>query len=291
MSRQNDDKPLRLLAAQRQLYDDAKRIHNFRTSLIIAGGIVGAALSITLPSARQALGVSVALTLLFVSILGSAREKRKTKQAASVQEEFDTYVFGLPWNATLADRPSTAVIAEAAERHRPRNLRDWYSDTEDLPYPLDVLVSQRSNLAWGVSDQRRWSAALAGFAILTLSLASIACALIGLSFTDSVTAIFAPLIPAIKEVFEMWRASTESVKMKEATEARIAQIWETSLRQKKPPKLTTCRELQDQMCTIRQVNAAIPSWFYWFLRDKNEKVMRVSVADYVAEARQQGLTS
>jgi hypothetical protein len=291
MARQNEDRPLRLLAAQRQLYEDAKQLHNLRTSLIIGGGLSGAVLSLALPPARQALGVCVAVILLFVSILGAAREKRKSKQAASVQEEFDTYVFNLPWNATLIDRPSNATIAEAAARHKPKKLENWYSDTEDLPYPLDVLVSQRSNLAWGASDHRRWSATLVGLGILLFALACLASALLKLSFADSTTAIFAPLIPAMKEIIEMALRNKEYTDIKEASERRAAQIWDESMSRRRPPKLASCRELQDQICSFRQTNPVIPSWFYWFKRDENEKVMHVSTADYVTEAREKGVIS
>ncbi|MYW15952.1 hypothetical protein GT039_10175 [Streptomyces sp. SID2955] len=291
MVRQNEDRPLRLLAAQRQLYEDAKQLHNLRTSLIIVGGLLGAILSLSLPPARQALGVCIAVILLFVSILGASREKRKNKQAASVQEEFDTYVFNLPWNSTLIDRPSNATIAEAAARHKPKKLENWYGDTEDLPYPLDVLVSQRSNLAWGASDHRRWSATLAGIGIFLFGLACLTSILLGLSFADAVTAVFAPLIPAVKEIFEMAIKNSEFTKEKEASEKRAAQMWDDALRRRRLPNASSCRGLQDQICGFRQSNPVIPSWFYWFKRDQNEKVMRVSTADYVAEARERGLTS
>lgn len=103
---QNTDRSLRLLAAQRRLYSDAKAIHNARFAIILAAGTTGAALALTLPSLRPQIGFSVGLLLFVISVMGGSREKRKIKEASSIQEEFDVEIFQIPRNPVLADRPS-----------------------------------------------------------------------------------------------------------------------------------------------------------------------------------------
>ncbi|MET9522863.1 S-4TM family putative pore-forming effector [Streptomyces coeruleorubidus] len=286
---QNSERSIRLLAAQRRLYADAKVIHNSRVLIVVVAGLLGVALALNFPSARAPIGFSAAVILLLISIVGSAREKRKSKEAASVQEEFDTAVFQLPWNSVLADRPTNGLVVEAALRHKGGGLEDWYGNTDSLARPLDVLVCQRSNLAWGVSTHRRWAAAVMSAIFAWIAGIVITCLLLNLSFSSSIFAVVTPLLPTFREYVEMWKSSMESVRSKEKAESKASDIWEAALSSRRLPSLVKCREVQDRICTIRQSNAVVPDWFYKLFRYKSEKVMQVSVADYIERARAQGL--
>ncbi|MZD09754.1 hypothetical protein GTW43_32425 [Streptomyces sp. SID5785] len=286
---QNSVRSLRLLSAQRRLYADAKLIHNVRLAVVILAGIVSVALALYFPSARAPIGFGSAVVLLLISIVGSARERRKSKEAASVQEEFDTGVFQLSWNSVLADRPTNSLVVEAAHRHKGDGLADWYSDTESLARPLDVLVCQRSNLAWGVSNHRRWAATVMAAIIAWIAGIVVICYFLELSFPSSISAVITPLLPTFREYIEMWRSNVESIRAKEKAESKISDIWESAMSSRRLPSVAKCREVQDRICVIRQTNPIIPDWFYWAFRDRGEKVMRVSVADYVEQARSKGM--
>ncbi|MET8689777.1 S-4TM family putative pore-forming effector [Streptomyces sp. NPDC004732] len=286
---QNSVRSLRVLAAQRRLYADAKLIHNVRLTVVIGAGVIGVALALYFPSARAPIGFGSAVVLLLISIVGSARERRKSKEAAYVQEEFDTGIFQLPWNSVLADRPTNGLVVEAAHRHKGDGLEDWYSDTESLARPLDVLVCQRSNLAWGVSNHRRWAATVMTAIILWASGIIAICYSLELSFASSISAVVTPLLPTFREYIEMWRSNMDSVRAKEKAESKISDIWESAMKGRRLPSIAKCREVQDRICAIRQTNPIIPDWFYWAFRERGEKVMRVSVADYVEQARSKEL--
>jgi hypothetical protein len=278
-----------LLAAQRRLYADAKVIYNLRVTVVMVAGVAGVTLALYFPSARAPIGFASAVILLLISIAGSAREKRKSKEAASIQEEFDTSIFQLPWNSVLSDRPTNGLIVEAAHRHDGRSLENWYSDTGPLPRPLDVLVCQRSNLEWGVSIHRRWAAAVMTAIITWIFGIVLICSTLHLSFPSSIFAVVTPLLPTFREFIEMWKSSMDSVRAKEKAESKVSDIWESALSTRRLPPVRPCREVQDRICSIRQTNAIVPDWFYKAFRDKSEKVMRVSVADYVDKARTAGL--
>ncbi|MFI5650860.1 S-4TM family putative pore-forming effector [Streptomyces anulatus] len=286
---QNTERSVRLLAAQRRLYQDAKLIHNIRLTIVVTAGTTGVFLALYFPAARAHIGFSSAAILLSISVLGSTREKRKSKEAASVQEEFDTNVFQLPWNSVLSDRPTNALVVEAAQRHKGDGLKDWYSDTSALVRPLDVLVCQRSNLAWGVSSHRKWAAAIVSAMVASTVAIVLVCYFLRLSFASSMFAVVTPLVPTFREYIEMWRSNSESVRAKEKAESKISEIWESALDGRRPPNIKKCREIQDRLCLIRQANAIIPDWFYWLSRNRNEKVMHVSSNDYVDQARARGL--
>ncbi|WP_329211449.1 S-4TM family putative pore-forming effector [Streptomyces sp. NBC_00683] len=286
---QNTERSVRLLAAQRRLYQDAKLIHNIRLTIVLTAGAIGVSLALYFPAARAHIGFTSAAILLLISVLGSAREKRKSKEAASVQEEFDTSVFQLPWNSVLSDRPTNALVVEAAHRHKGGGLENWYGNTSTLVRPLDILVCQRSNLAWGVSSHRRWAAVIMSAMITWIAAIVLVCYFLQLSFASSMFAVVTPLVPTFREYIEMWRSNAESVQVKEKTESKISEIWESALEGRGLPSIKKCREIQDRLCLIRQTNAIIPDWFYWIFRKKAEKVMRVSSNDYVDQARTRGL--
>jgi SMODS-associating 4TM effector domain len=286
---QNSARSLRLLAAQRGLYADAKAIHNARLFCVVIAGVMGVTFALYFPPARSMIGFCSAAVLLFIGISGSAREKRKSKEAASVQEEFDTGIFQIPWNPVLADRPTSALVAEAAHRHKGGGLEDWYSATNSLVRPLDILVCQRSNLAWGVSAHRRWAAAAMSAIALWIAGIFLVCYLLNLSFTDSIFAVAAPLLPTFREYIEMWKSNMDSLRSKEKVESKISELWEAALKGPTLPSVEECRGVQDRIFGVRQTNAIIPDWFYNAFREKSEIVMQVSVADYVEQARSKGL--
>ncbi|MCX5213151.1 S-4TM family putative pore-forming effector [Kitasatospora sp. NBC_00240] len=286
---QNSDRSIRLLAAQRRLYADAKLIHNVRISTVLAGGITGVVSAMVFPGQRSQIGLIFAVILFSISILGGAREKRKIKEASSVQEEFDTSIFNLPWNSAIGDRPANNLIMEAAARHKGGGLSDWYGDTGTLVHPLDVVVCQRSNLAWGISIHRMW-ASVAMWLGVALIAAGVGISIAqGLSLIEFLLATAAPLVPILKELSEIWRTGMESARGKEKADSKAAGIWESSLASGNLPKIEDCRGLQDRIYIIRQSNSFIPDWFYWMLRNRSETAMHASVSDYVAEAEQAGL--
>lgn len=141
---QNTERGQRFLRAQSRLYTEAKQIHDLRLALVSIAALVTAVVAVCLPDARAVVGAIGGIGLFAYSWLASEREKRRRREAASVQEEFDTFVFQLPWNDFAADHVSPTLIAEAAARYRGDRTRDWYPDTAPVIRPLDVLICHRS---------------------------------------------------------------------------------------------------------------------------------------------------
>ncbi|MEV6963888.1 S-4TM family putative pore-forming effector [Hamadaea sp. NPDC051192] len=287
---QNSDRALRMLAAQRRLYSDAKAMHGTRIITVAAGAIVAVIAALALPQWRTPIGITTGVALMLISFLGSAREKRKVKEAASIQEEFDVMLFGLSWNDIHADRPTPTLIAEADRRYGGGRdgLRDWYPDTGNVPHPMNVLICQHSNLGWGATLHRAWAAALTGI-LLTLVLVSVLVAYLGsLGFVEALTAIFAPQLPLIKELIEMIKANNESVQTKVSVESKVLGIWRRGLNDPASVTVGDCRTVQDKILQIRQANASIPDWFNNLMRSRQESTMRASAAQMVAEANTLG---
>lgn len=282
---QNKDSALRLLQAQRRLYADAKTLQHTRLGVVLVGAVIGVAVGLSWPAVRTALSVASTVSLLILSLLGGSREKRRTREAAAVQDEFDTTVLRLPWNDLLAERPTPTLIADAVRRSQPTaDLPDWYPDTETTVRPLDVLICQRSNLGWGVTLHRAWAAAVLGVAVAVLVLVGVA-----VTALSAPLIAFAPLLPALRELGEIIKNNWDSAASKHTGERNVVTLWRTALTNRDAVTDNDLRRVQDRILTFRQTNASVPDWFHIKRRNANEETMRGAANAQVAEAREHGL--
>jgi hypothetical protein len=287
---QNSEHAQRLLAAQSRLYTDAKRLHDSRVLSVIVVAAIAIIAALAFPEARTAVGTIGGAVAFFWSVLGGGREKRCRRQAAFVQEEFDTYVFDLPWNAVAAEHPSPTLIAEAAARYRGNRTKDWYPDTGPVARPLDILICQRSNLGWGASIHRLYAAVLTGALVGMVLLGGAISGLANLSATEALTVLVVPLLGPARELVEMIRSNRESGETKSKAETKVHSLWERALRPNGQITIEDCRAVQDQILTIRQYNAHVPDWLDNLRRDRHEAVMALSAAHLVEEAKRHGKT-
>ncbi|CAL9641992.1 hypothetical protein SUDANB95_06342 [Actinosynnema sp. ALI-1.44] len=282
--RQNEPWALQLLAAQRRLYSDAKVIYNARMGLIILGTTASVVLVPLFPQTRITIGIISGTLLFLLSVLGGAQEKRKAKEAASVQEELDTKLFQIPFNAMLTDQPTITLVSEAVRRYKGEPLQNWYSDTKNVPRPLDILLCQRSNLGWGSSLHRKWRTVLIGaIVVLTMLIATLALAW-SLSFAELLASMIVPALPLAKELTEQAYAHGENARSKAAVEQKVMMLWRESLARQRTLREQDCRSIQDRILITRQTNASIPDWFNKINHDTHEAVMIEGTETLISQA-------
>src|SRR5699024_695617 len=224
----------------------------------------------------------------FWSVLGSGREKILRKQAAFVQEEFDTYVFDMPWNAWAAEHPSPMCIAEAADRYRGNRTKDWYPDTGTVARPLDVLICQRSNLGWGASIHRVYANLLIGLLTVFILLGP-AIALIGnLTTAEALTTLVVPLLGPVRELLEMIRNNFQSCHTTARVQLKLHFLWHRALHDNQKITRAYSRTVHDQLPTTRHVNAHVPDWHDNPQRARNSALLRQSAAHLIEDAVRQG---
>ncbi len=286
---QNRPSAQRLLAAQSRLYSEAKVLHGFRFWSVLILAVATIAVALAVPNLRPVIGMIGGTITFLWSLLASEREKRRRREAALVQEEFDTSVFELPWNAIVADHPSPTLVAEAAARYRGSRTLDWYPDTGSATRPLDVLICQRSNLGWGASTHVRYAASLTAGLVLMVVLGGAIAWAAGLSAVEAFTVVVVPALAPARELIELIRAHRDSAASKSKTEAKVLDLWNRGVRGEEI-SVEDCRAVQDRILTIRQTNAQIPDWFDNLGRGRSDAAMRASAADMVEEAVRRGRT-
>ena len=163
-SRQNSERSLDRLAAQRFLYRQVKTVENWRLVLVLV--VAGLLLTgLTVKPAPFSQGATMAVVLLwFVDQVVLVRSAgRKKEEAAAIQEDFDCIVLDMPWPKHLGvARPTNDRVAELKKKASgagvTRNeLADWYC-ADDIPVEAVAarLHCQRINCHWDERLRREW---------------------------------------------------------------------------------------------------------------------------------------
>lgn len=284
---QNTDSSQRLLAAQAVLYGDLKRARTIRMAVVLAAAVALAAFTIWANPSAAPVGATGGVVVLLATVFESRRERRFTDVAVSVQEQFDTTVFRLPWNSMAVPHPPTGQeVNTAAARYQGGRTRDWYPDTGGVQRPLDVIICQQSNLGWGAAVHRKWLAAvILATAVLLVVLVAVEVGL-RLDWPTALNALVIPFVPVLWEAVNEVMRHLDAAKDKEDTQQRILALWREALA--RPVCDTRVREVQNCIVEFRRGNAQVPDWFDNAFRARNEQAMRTTAADMAAEAASHG---
>ena len=140
------------LPYQRRMYSRAKRwnyIRVFGIGIIALGAPI---ITVITPHVAEIVGAITGAWVFLARTIFLAGERRWTRPAASVQDAFDTYVFGLPANAAVSPQPeqiADILHDDDVERHaRNEHLLGWYSLEPDLPITPAIAIAQQSNFAY-----------------------------------------------------------------------------------------------------------------------------------------------
>lgn len=272
-----------LLHAFRVLYRDVKRRAFRRLSIVAA---VAAALTVVAAlqdRGQTQVGVITGIVLLAVNISAWFADTRTRGTAVAIQEQFDTAVFDLPWDKYACPQPPSAnQIAAAARRYTGDCTLGWYPDTQNVERPLDVLICQQANAAWGRSAHTKWAvmvgSALAGLVVIP----SLIMWLSGASITTVAAVFFLPWSGVMAELGRITLANLSSAKDKGELEQQMRDDWQTALAS--GLDIVQVRAIQSKIVHIRQANADVPDWFHCRVRDISEADMQTTAARLIAEA-------
>lgn len=286
-SLQNEPQFLTKLAASSQFYSEAKIARRVRMYGSIVVAVVGPVLAVTAPATKSLLIVASGV-VISVGLVLRWLEANRMEKGAAVQEEFDTELYGLRWNTTLADALTPETVRAAADRFRGSRSRhrDWYPDTGTLPFPLDVLLCQRSNLVWDYR-QRVIYAWLVGVATALLVVAHVGLALATrLDLPAYLLGVFLPGVAAYAQGLDVVIEQLRAGASKRRLERTVMNYLNESLAN--PACLTEqrVREIQDQLYLSRTRPGNVPQWLYDRLRGDYENQMRATTSDLCSQVEQ-----
>ena len=292
---QNTERGLKLLAAQRQLYSDAKRIQIISivigVPVVIAWSILGAVFpSFVVYAALWGIIATFLDLLVFSRLQKSVQEK-----AAKIQQIFDCEVLEFEWaklNCGIRVEPET--IIDAHNRYKRKNpnlsgLQDWYPIRVcQLPIHQARIVCQRSNIWWDANLRRRYSNWIIVFFIILTIIIFLISLVGGLSLDKFLLAVIAPLTPAfilgLRQYTEHHQAAARLDRLQENAENLLDKIINKKITEQDIE--IESYSLQVEIYENRRRSPSILDWFYSLLRRKHEEQMNKGAEFLVKELMQ-----
>lgn len=290
---QNTNKQLERLAAQRQLYSDAKKIFILHILLSVPVVLLW---SIAI-AWRQELKVyaafyGVILTLADITLLIPLQKNIKEK-AAKIQELFDCDVLKLEWRRfKIGIKPDGESISEACKNYLTQYknyaaLKSWYpSGLEKLPLQFARIICQRTNCWWDAKLRRRYANLMIAMG-LTLTIIVFLIGLIGgMSLEKFILAVFIPLLPVFVLSIREYKENNECAQAVDSLKEHSEKLWEKTLAHRADRKEleNDSRFLQDEIYDRRRNGPLVFDWIYRFLRTSFEEQMNVGAKELVKEA-------
>ena len=292
---QNTQRSLELLAAQRQLYFDAKNLQMVSVIMSVPVVIVWSILVALFPLLAVYAALWGIIATLLELIVFSRLQKLTQEKAAKIQQIFDCEVLQFNWaslNCGARVEPETIIDASNRYKLKKQNiakLQNWYPvSVGRLPIHQARIICQRSNVWWDAQLRRRYSKWVI-FILLSLTVIVLLIGLIGgLTLEKFLLAVLVPLTPAfvfgLRQYTEHNEAAVRLNRLRENAEALVQEI--ISGRYALQDLERESYSLQTQIYDNRRRSPLILDWLYSRLRSKDEEKMHRGAESLVQELTQ-----
>lgn len=150
-----------MLAAQRQIYTHVKLLLLVSFVFAVIIPVIFSSINLALKLFSNSTNIAFTATILIYGVTVLIINQKMMshigtckKKAATIQEKYDSYVLGVPWNEILVRSEPTCEDIEKysdtyLKKHGNESLKNWYLNTPlSLPLPIQVLLCQSKNLGW-----------------------------------------------------------------------------------------------------------------------------------------------
>ena len=282
-SSQNSNENINLLAAQRFLYAKAKNIRTFRIvcSLIFAL-IIAPITIIIIPEIKIIVGIISSRWVVIVFLL-THFENRLIRNAATIQEQFDTSVFDMRWNKFLVgNKISPEIIVSANRKYKGerKKLENWYGDISNIPHSFAVLLCQRSNLVWDWRLRRYLAWTILIFLLILTGVEGSIAYYFNISSQVFFLGLFLPSISFIIIALRELKEHFEIADNKEKLEGQLTNLLNQFVDGDSIGSDNDTRQIQDKIFELRKRAVLIPDWWYSILKIDFENDMQSSIDMY-----------
>lgn len=273
--RQNEEKAIAMLAAQRQLYNDAKKLGTISIVLSVWLPFAMALILLFLPEESICKNVSyiLAIVSMLFSFVVDKHINDKKKLAAFIQQKFDVYVYNMPWDERIFGKQknvnqdivnySKQIIENSDKKER---LYNWYTPTVDNRDLLtSILLCQRENLSWDVGLRKRYRLSSIIMIVFLCSLVIV----MGLWQNESIAMLlwrFAFIVPMLEWLFDTVKTLNKDMeRLKELDEIINNDVSKT---------MDELQDIQKMIFEHRKECYAIPNVIYQIFKDNDEDAAR-----------------
>jgi hypothetical protein len=276
---------LERLSAQRRFYSRAKTVRGGSVLIASLLALLSPVVALYWPQASSGISLVAFMWAIIELVLFDGFEERNRHLGALVQEDFDTRVLDLPWNASIGVRPpAEEIVAAGKEGSTAPSLKDWYADVSVLPHGLAVLACQRSCVTWDRRSRGMYKFLLVGVALL-LVFGGISLALYReMKLSEFLLTLALPVLPAVQHAIKTFKAHSRAGAAQERLLDELSAAWDTALAGGGGVPVEQLRRVQDQLFQLRREQPPIPDGVYWLLRSQFESTMRSATQRHIEDA-------
>ena len=269
--RQNEEHSIEMLAAQRQLYSNAKRYDWLSTALSVWIPFGMAIILVFIPEDSLAGIVSyiVSITSAVISFIVDGIINNKKELAAAIQQKFDTYIYNMPWDTRIFGKNrnlnneiavySSKILSDEEEK---KSLYDWYTPlVDEKELKEGILSCQRENVWWDVGLRKRFKMG----SIMAIIILCMAVFIMGICKNESTVKLlsrFAFVAPMLE-----WLFSTIKQLNKDINEL---QELDEIINDDESKSMEDLQDIQKLIFIHRKDCFAIPNFFYKHFKDNDE---------------------
>lgn len=277
--RQRQPKAVRYQRAARSEYDRAILYRRLETWPRIALAAAGPLAVLFFPDLGRYLGALAAGWLLLSKLVFAQLVRRRKERGALWLEEFDCYVFAIPWNAALGERLAGEEAIEAAMRVAAPD--SWYPDPKSHDRVREILACQRVNAVWSRRQHQLYAQVVAALAISMMTVGILVSVLKDASLADYLVTVALPSLAALVTAVEVRTDNLETVRKRQDLERVI----DRSLQM--PPVAPqvdeVLRGIQDRIYDFRVQSPLIPPLIYRLMRGRYNQSMQVMIDSHADE--------
>lgn len=279
---QNKSENLLKLAAQRQLYSEAKKFFIFQILITVPVTIILSFLKI-IPI--QSLGFDIVpITAFFGAVItiadlliGQFLVSNYRRKAALIQEDFDCDVYEMNWDRiSVGNRIGKEVINEFGNKYvkvQGSPLTNWYPiEIADYSKERAIFICQKTNLHYDRTLRNRYITAVIIASVITLFIITFSSIVSNPSFDNFMVQIFAPFLPILILTLKITIEHFKSIKTADDLQALVSSLSSTQ----ENPNLSDLRLLQNKIFQNRKESPLVPDFIYNKLRQKLEDQMHIN---------------
>lgn len=270
-TRQNEDNLIAMLAAQRQLYRDAKKINTVSVAVSVWIPFALAVVLLIIPGNAEWKCASYILSIVSM-VLGFGIDKyieEKKQLAAFIQQKFDVYVYNMPWDKRIFGKDknvnheivtySKKILSNPQEKKR---LENWYTPSVDEKNTIDgILACQRENFWWDVGLRERFKV----FSIVLIIILCVTILVMGLLRNEKIT----ELLCNVAFVLPMLTWLLNTIK-KLNDDISILQELDADINNNGIKTMENLQDIQKEIFQHRKGCYTIPECIYNIFKDNDE---------------------
>lgn len=271
LTRQNEENSIAMLAAQRQLYRDAKWFNTLFIAFSVWIPFSLAVILLIVPEnvKWQYASYIISIGSMAFSFVVDKWIDEKKELAAFIQQKFDVYVYLMPWNDRIfgQNRNVNHKIVENSKKilskqEEKDSLYNWYTPAIDNKNLLEgILFCQKENYWWDVGLRKRFRT----ISILMIIVLGMTVFMMGLLNNESVAQLlgrFAFVVPMINWLLNTVKQLNKDIKSLNALDDII--------NDNKDKTMDGLQDIQRMIFEHRKGCYPIPDFIYKLFKDNDE---------------------